>query len=129
MRTVDSPNHDEHPPGSEISLVVLHSISLPPGEYGGDSIERLFTNCLDPEAHPYFREVCGLNVSAHFLVDRDGTIYQLMPETRMARHAIGVNHLAIGVENVGDERKWPLTEAQMNRLRTLLETWASFHNN
>ena len=52
MRIVDSPNHDERPPGTEISLVVLHSISLPPGEYGGESIERLFTNCLDPEAHP-----------------------------------------------------------------------------
>ena len=53
-----------------------------------------------------------VNVSAHFLVDRDGTIYKLMPEDRMARHAIGVNHVAIGVENVGDEDKWPLTAAQ-----------------
>ena len=54
-----------------------------------------------------------VNVSAHYLVDRDGTIYKLMPEDRMARHAIGVNHIAIGVENVGDENKWPLTDAQV----------------
>jgi hypothetical protein len=54
-----------------------------------------------------------VNVSSHFLVDRDGTIYRLMPETRMARHCIGLNHIAIGVENVGDEHKWPLTEAQV----------------
>jgi hypothetical protein len=54
-----------------------------------------------------------VNVSSHFLVDRDGTIYRLMPETRMARHCIGLNHIAIGVENVGDEHKWPLTDAQV----------------
>ena len=54
-----------------------------------------------------------VNVSAHFLVDRDGTIYRLMPETRMARHCIGLNHIAIGVENVGDDNKWPLTDAQV----------------
>ncbi len=54
-----------------------------------------------------------VNVSAHFLVDRDGTIYRLMPETRMARHCIGLNHIAIGIENVGDEHRWPLTDAQV----------------
>jgi N-acetylmuramoyl-L-alanine amidase len=54
-----------------------------------------------------------LNVSAHFVVDRDGTIYRLMPETRMARHCIGLNHIAIGIENVGDDKRWPLTEAQV----------------
>jgi N-acetylmuramoyl-L-alanine amidase len=54
-----------------------------------------------------------VNVSSHFLVDRDGTIYRLMPETRMARHCIGLNHIAIGVENVGDDKKWPLTDAQV----------------
>src|SRR4026209_289215 len=79
MRTVDSPNHDERPPRRKIAVVVLHSISVPPGEYGGDSIERLFTNCLDPEAHPYFREVCGLKVSAHFLVRRDGSMLPFVP--------------------------------------------------
>ena len=55
----------------------------------------------------------AVNVSAHFLVDRDGTILRLQPETRYARHCIGLNHIAIGVENVGDEAKWPLTDAQV----------------
>ena len=54
MRIVDSPNQDDRPPGVAITLVVLHSISLPPGEYGGEHIERLFTNRLDPAANPYF---------------------------------------------------------------------------
>ena len=111
MKIVDSPNQDERPPGTEISLVVLHSISLPPGEYGGDSIERLFTNCLDPEAHPYFREICGLKVSAHFLVRRDGSVIQFVPAERRAWHA-GVsswrgrercNDFSVGIELEGSE--------------------------
>jgi AmpD protein len=109
MRIVDSPNQDERPPGTEISLVVLHSISLPPGKYGGDSIERLFTNCLDPDAHPYFREICELKVSAHFLVRRDGSVIQFVPPERRAWHA-GVsswrgrsrcNDFSIGIELEG----------------------------
>jgi AmpD protein len=111
MKIVDSPNQDERPPGTEISLVVLHSISLPPGEYGGDSIERLFTNCLDPEAHPYFREICELKVSAHFLVRRDGSVIQFVPVERRAWHA-GVsswrgrercNDFSVGIELEGSE--------------------------
>jgi N-acetylmuramoyl-L-alanine amidase len=66
-----------------------------------------------------------VNVSAHFLVDRDGTIYRLMPETRMARHCIGLNHVAIGVENVGDENKWPLTDAQIDANARLVRHLAS----
>jgi len=127
MRTVDSPNHDERPPGSEISLVVLHSISLPPGEYGGDSIERLFTNCLDPEAHPYFREVCGLKVSAHFLVRRDGSVIQFVPVERRAWHA-GVsswrgrercNDFSVGIELEGTD-DLPYAEAQYRTLSQLI---------
>ena len=111
MKIVDSPNHDERPPGSEITLVVLHSISLPPGEYGGDAIERLFTNCLEPQAHPYFREICNLKVSAHFLVRRDGSVVQFVPVERRAWHA-GVsswrgrercNDFSIGIELEGSE--------------------------
>ena len=102
---------DERPPGTEISLVVLHSISLPPGEYGGDAIERLFTNCLDPEAHPYFREICGLKVSAHFLVRRDGSLVQFVPVERRAWHAGAsswrgrsrCNDFSIGIELEGSE--------------------------
>ncbi len=111
MRIVDSPNHDERPPGSEITLVVLHSISLPLGEYGGDGIERLFTNCLDPAAHPYFREVCGLKVSAHFLVRRDGEVVRFVPVERRAWHAGAsswrgrsrCNDFSVGIELEGAE--------------------------
>ncbi|HUQ05616.1 MAG TPA: peptidoglycan recognition family protein [Kofleriaceae bacterium] len=66
------------------------------------------------ESRAKLREGGDVNVSAHFLVDQDGTIFRLLPETRMARHAIGVNHIAIGVENVGDEDKYPLTDAQID---------------
>ena len=113
MRIVDSPNHDERPPGTEISLVVIHSISLPPGAYGGDWIEHLFTNCLDPEAHPYFRDICQLKVSAHFLVRRDGSVIQFVPPERRAWHA-GVsswrgrercNDFSIGIELEGSEEE------------------------
>lgn len=68
-----------------------------------------------------------VNVSAHFLVDRDGTIYRLMPETRMARHAIGVNHVSIGVENVGDEDRWKLTPAQVEANAALVRDLAARH--
>jgi hypothetical protein len=73
------------------------------------------------------REGGDVNVAAHFLVDRDGTIYRLMPETRMARHAIGVNHVAIGVENVGDEDKWPLTDAQVDANVALVRDLVARH--
>jgi AmpD protein len=87
MKIVDSPNCDDRPAGTEISLVVLHCISLPPGEYGGEAIERLFTNRLDPDAHPYFKEIQGLKVSAHFLIRRNGEVVQFVPPERRAWHA------------------------------------------
>ena len=111
MRIVDSPNQDERPPDTEITLVVLHSISLPPGEYGGDAIERLFTNRLDSAAHPYFKEIEGLKVSAHFLIRRDGSVIRFVPVERRAWHA-GVscwrgrercNDFSVGIELEGSE--------------------------
>ena len=111
MRIVDSPNFDDRPPGTEITLVVLHSISLPPGEYGGEAIERFFTNCLDPAAHPYFRDICSLQVSSHFLVRRDGEVVQFVPPDKRAWHA-GVscwrgrercNDFSIGIELEGTD--------------------------
>ena len=128
MRIVDSPNHDERPPGTEISLVVLHSISLPPGEYGGGDIERLFTNCLDPDAHPYFREICGLKVSAHFLVRRDGSVVQFVPVERRAWHAGAsswrgrsrCNDFSVGIELEGAEEE-PFAPAQSESLVSLLK--------
>jgi AmpD protein len=86
-RHLPSPNSDARPRGTAVSLLVLHSISLPPGRYGGDAVERLFTNRLDPAAHPYFRGIARLRVSAHFLVRRDGALQQFVPVHRRAWHA------------------------------------------
>ncbi len=86
-RVCDSPNADERPAGTVIDTLVLHGISLPPGEYGGDSIEALFTNRLDPAAHPYFESIAGLEVSAHLLIRRDGDVVQFVPFHRRAWHA------------------------------------------
>ncbi|HEV3010084.1 MAG TPA: 1,6-anhydro-N-acetylmuramyl-L-alanine amidase AmpD [Burkholderiales bacterium] len=111
MKIVESPNCDERPPNTEITLVVLHSISLPPGQYGGDSIERLFTNRLDPKAHEYFGEIAHLKVSSHYLIRRDGEVIQFVPVERRAWHA-GVsswrgrsrcNDFSVGIELEGTE--------------------------
>ena len=111
MRIVESPNHDERPPGTEVTLVLLHSISLPPGEYGGDAIERFFTNRLDPAAHPYFQEIHALRVSSHYLIRRDGQMVQFVDPVRRAWHA-GVsswrgrsrcNDFSIGIELEGTD--------------------------
>ena len=77
-RRVRSPNADARPEGAEVTLVVVHGISLPPGRFGGDAILRLFTNRLDWDAHPYFEQIRGLEVSAHFYVRRDGTAWQFV---------------------------------------------------
>lgn len=108
---VASPNCDERPADAGISLLVLHSISLPPGEYGGDAIERLFTNRLEPRAHPYFEEVFSLKVSAHFLVRRDGALIQFVPLGLRAWHAGAstwrgrsrCNDFSIGIELEGTD--------------------------
>jgi len=110
-RRVPSPNSDSRPPGVEVSLLVLHSISLPRGEYRGDAIERLFTNRLDPAAHPSFANLAGLRVSAHFLVRRDGALIQFVPLQKRAWHA-GLstwrgrercNDFSVGVELEGTD--------------------------
>jgi AmpD protein len=110
-RRVLSPNCDRRPPGTEVALLVVHSISLPRGEYRGDAIERLFTNRLDAAAHPSFAELAGLRVSSHFLVRRDGALAQFVPLGRRAWHA-GVsrwrgrercNDFSIGVELEGTD--------------------------
>jgi len=86
-RRVLSPNCDERPTGQTVRLIVVHSISLPPGLFGGDGIVRLFTNTLDPGAHPYYREIQFLRVSAHFLIRRDGGVVQFVPCGLRAWHA------------------------------------------
>jgi N-acetyl-anhydromuramyl-L-alanine amidase AmpD len=90
-------------------MIVLHWTAIPTFE---DSFDA-FLNTKLPNWRPDIASVSGLNVSAHFLVDQDGTIYSLMPETIMGRHVIGLNHCAIGVENVGGTADTPLTKAQL----------------
>jgi AmpD protein len=110
-RRLDSPNFGPRPAATAIDLVVLHSISLPPGDYGGDAIERLFTNRLDPAAHPYFQRLRGLRVSTHFLIRRDGELLQFVSCAKRAWHAgesawngrVGCNDFSIGIELEGLE--------------------------
>lgn len=82
-----SPNFGPRPPGAQIDLIVLHSISLPPGRYGGPEVQQLFTNRLDWDAHPYFQQIRGLEVSAHFYVRRDGAVWQFVSADDRAWHA------------------------------------------
>ena len=86
-RFVPSPNQDERPEGAEIDLVVVHGISLPPGEFGGPWIERLFLGRLPAEAHPFFETIRELRVSAHLLIRRSGALVQYVPFHRRAWHA------------------------------------------
>ena len=90
-RSARSPNFGPRPEVTQVDLVVLHSISLPPGEYGGDAIERLFANELDWTAHPYFETIRGLTVSSHFLIRRDGALVQFVSCDDRAWHA-GASH-------------------------------------
>jgi N-acetyl-anhydromuramoyl-L-alanine amidase len=107
----ESPNFGPRPLGTAIDLVVVHSISLPPGVYGGDAIERLFTNRLDWDEHPYFQQIRGIEVSAHFLVRRDGRITQFVSCDSRAWHAgksswrgrEDCNDFSVGIELEGLE--------------------------
>ncbi|MDV6340992.1 1,6-anhydro-N-acetylmuramyl-L-alanine amidase AmpD [Nitrosomonas sp. Is24] len=120
---IASPNCDERPAGTEISLLVIHNISLPPDEFGGDGVIELFTNHIDPQAHPYYQTLQGLKVSAHFFIRRDGAIIQFVPCMKRAWHA-GVsqwqgrercNDFSIGIELEGSDTT-PFTDAQYETL-------------
>jgi len=127
---VPSPNHDHRPDGIGISLLVIHSISLPPGEFGGPWIDALFTNRLPADGHPYFQQIHALRVSSHLLIRRDGTVVQYVPLHHRAWHAgqsswCGVsrcNDYSIGVELEGedsvayDERQYQTLLALVPRL-------------
>ncbi len=110
-RQVESPNCDDRPAGQAPELVVVHGISLPPGEFGGPWIEALFTNALPPDAHPYFETITGLRVSSHLLVRRDGEVVQFVPFHRRAWHAGAsawrgrerCNDYSIGIELEGTD--------------------------
>ena len=126
-RLILSPNCDQRPPGEAISLIVIHAISLPPGEFGGDAVERLFTNRLEADAHPYYRQIHSLRLSAHFFIDRQGRLTQFVPCTLRAWHA-GVsqwrgrercNDFSIGIELEGCDDQ-AFSEAQYRSLNPLL---------
>ena len=122
-----SPNFGARPADAVLDLVLLHSISLPPGVYGGDAVERLFTNTLDWDAHPYFQTIRGLEVSAHFFIRRDGALWQFVSCDDKAWHAgtsfyrerHNCNDFAIGVELEGLEGQ-TFEPAQYAALRVLL---------
>jgi AmpD protein len=127
-RRIDSPNRDARPEGEAISLLVIHNISLPPGQFGGPGVEQLFTNRLDPKEHPYYAGIQGLRVSSHFFIRRDGELIQFVACSRRAWHA-GVsawrgrehcNDFSIGVELEGTDHT-PFTDAQYAVLNRLLE--------
>lgn len=110
-RQVSSPNVDARPVGTEPDLIIVHGISLPPGEYGGPWIDQLFTNQLLPDQHPYFKEIEGLKVSTHVLIRRDGELVQYAPFQQRAWHA-GVssyrgrercNDYSVGIELEGTD--------------------------
>jgi len=128
-RHMPSPNCDQRPSGELARLLVIHSISLPPGEFGGAGIEQLFTNRLDPAVHPYYREIYQLRVSAHYLIRRDGEVVQFVPCTMRAWHA-GVsswrgvercNDFSIGIEVEGCDTS-AFEEMQYHSLNHLIQT-------
>lgn len=125
-RRVASPNHSERPPGRAIDMLVIHNISLPPGEFGGVWIDRLFTNTLDADAHPYFKDIAHLTVSAHVMIDRQGALTQYVPFDKKAWHAgascfdgeHNCNEFSIGIELEGCDDK-NFTDAQYLALAEL----------
>src|SRR3990172_6349144 len=132
IRHIPSPNCDERPAGSAIELLVIHNISLPPGEFGGPGIVELFTNRLQSGAHPYYREIAGRRVSAHFLIRREGELLQLVPCGQRAWHAgestwrgrSRCNDFSLGIELEGTDGV-PFEDAQYERLAGLARALAT----
>jgi AmpD protein len=126
VRYVASPNCDERPAGCAVELIVIHSISLPPGKFGGPGIEALFTNRLDTGSHPYYATLGEVRVSAHFLIRRDGEPVQFVPCTKRAWHAgvsswkgrLRCNDYSIGIEMEGTDHA-PFADAQYEILAVL----------
>lgn len=126
-RQVPSPNCDDRPPGVAPELIVIHGISLPPGQFGGPHIDRLFTNLLDPAGHDDFRQIAGLKVSSHLLLRRRGEVVQYVPLHRRAWHAgkssyggrQRCNDFSVGIELEGTDDR-PYTRAQYERLAVVI---------
>jgi len=128
-RLVASPNCDARPFDCDPSLIVVHGISLPPGEFGGPWIDRLFTNSLPARAHPYFAAIADVRVSAHFLIRRNGELVQYVPINSRAWHAgesihagrTCCNDFSIGIELEGEDST-PYENAQYDCLARLIST-------
>jgi len=127
-RQVPSPNYDQRPVESQVEALIIHSISLPPGEYQSNHVEQFFCNQLKPNEHPYFEDICHLTVSSHFFIRRDGEIVQFVNTQQRAWHAgvsecLGrdnVNDFSIGIELEGwDEASDGFTTAQYESLTIL----------
>ena len=127
VRQVPSPNCDARLDSGDISLIVIHGISLPPGEYGGQWIDALFTNQLDTAAHPYFADMADVRVSSHLLIRRDGDVVQYVPFTERAWHAgdscykerTACNDFSIGIELEGQDEE-PYAAIQYDRLAAVI---------
>jgi len=135
VQYIASANTDERPALEDIDLVVIHSISLPPGEYGGPWIEKLFTNQLPADEHPYFKEIHELKVSSHVLIRRDGTVQQFVPFHQRAWHAgqscyqgrEACNDYSIGIELEGTDDS-EFEDVQYQQLAELIKTLDSSYD-
>lgn len=133
-RHLPSPNFGPRPTGMPVDLVVVHSISLPPGQYGTGCVQQLFTNQLDWEAHPYFQGIRGLEVSAHFFIERDGTLWQFVSTEDRAWHAgqsqwgerRNCNDFSVGIELEGLEGQ-TFERPQYQTLAQLCQALAAQH--
>lgn len=127
-RHVPSPNYNERPDGAVVDLIVVHNISLPPGQFGGPYIDDFFQNQLSIEADPFFAEIKDLQVSAHFLIRRDGALHQYVGCDKRAWHAGAsswcgreqCNDFSIGIELEGTDTT-PFTTAQYQQLAALIQ--------
>jgi AmpD protein len=126
-RQCPSPNSNDRPDPSDITLLVIHNISLPPEQFGSDDIDCFFTNCLDTSKHPYFQEICQMQVSSHLLIRRDGEVVQYVPFHRRAWHAgesefegrPNCNDFSIGIELEGTDTI-PYESIQYQRLQEVI---------
>jgi len=128
VECLPSPNFGERPTGEQISLIVVHNISLPPDEFGGDWVEKFFLNQLDPDAHPYFATIAEAQVSAHFYIRRDGRVMQFVGCDQRAWHAgrsqwcerENCNDYSVGIELEGSDSQ-RFTSAQYAALWTVID--------
>jgi AmpD protein len=135
LRRIASENHDHRPPGTKIDMLVIHNISLPPDQFGGQEIVKFFTNQLDIGAHPYYEQLKDVRVSSHFLIRRDGSLVQFVPCSQRAWHAGAsswqgrsrCNDFSIGIELEGSDFV-PFTDNQYKALVRLTRRLCRAYN-